>query len=173
MTATAAARREIGVVLERRRVDHPWQEHAWRAVAVLPDVPAAPPGTEIAAGEGWARLYAGAAELELFPLETDSYKHNLEGTPPSVFVVLRRTESEPPLALHGATVCVGQAHAHADTMDNVVEALPMPAEIRDWLADFVARHHVERAWFKRKRDRVDPARRGRVVPGEGGEEDAS
>ncbi len=40
----------------------------------------------------------------------------------------------------------------------------MPPSVAEVIASFVAEHHVERAFFKRKRDRSDPealARRGR------------
>ena len=48
----------------------------------------------------------------------------------------------------------------------IVEAVPMPEQIRDRLSAFVAAHHVERAFVKRKRDRADPeilARRPRGI----------
>jgi hypothetical protein len=53
----------------------------------------------------------------------------------------------------------------------VVEALPMPDDIRAWIADFFAARHVERAFFKRTRDRFDPARRGRGAPRPAGDDE--
>ncbi|MGB8110785.1 MAG: DUF3305 domain-containing protein, partial [Pseudolabrys sp.] len=44
-----------------------------------------------------------------------------------------------------------------------VESLPMPEQLQEAIAAFVAEHHVERAFVKRKRDRANPdalARRG-------------
>jgi hypothetical protein len=40
--------------------------------------------------------------------------------------------------------------------NNIVEPVPMPEPIRETVAAFVAEHHVEREFFKRKRDRPDP-----------------
>ena len=39
---------------------------------------------------------------------------------------------------------------------NIVEPVPMPDTIRDAVAAFVAEHHVEEAFVKRKRDRAEP-----------------
>jgi hypothetical protein len=50
--------------------------------------------------------------------------------------------------------------------EQIVESLPMPEQLQDAIAAFVAEHHVERAFVKRKRDRANPdalARRG--LPG--------
>lgn len=145
----------VGVVVERRRLNNPWIDHAWHAVQVLPGVPAAPTWTKLAEGDGWERYYAGASELQLFRRETISYKYNLESRQPSIFVVLRRCNDERGIMLHLATVCAGEAHAYAESMDDIVESVPIPDEIRDWVADYVARHHVEEKFYKRKRTRAD------------------
>ncbi|HLT78633.1 MAG TPA: DUF3305 domain-containing protein [Ferrovibrio sp.] len=146
---------QVGVVVERRRLNNPWIDHSWHAVQVLPGVPAAPPWTKLAEGDGWERYYAGPGDLQLFRRETISYKYNLESSQPSVFIVLRRCSDERGIMLHLATVCAGEAHAYAESMEDVVEAVPMPEEIRAWVADYVARHHVDEKFYKRKRNRAD------------------
>jgi len=40
--------------------------------------------------------------------------------------------------------------------DDLVEAVPMPVAVRDTIEAFIAEHHVERPFIKRKRDRADP-----------------
>lgn len=40
----------LGIVLERRRIGHPWQDHAWLPVAVLPEEPAAATGSSAETG---------------------------------------------------------------------------------------------------------------------------
>lgn len=152
---------EVGIVLERRRLDNPWVDHAWHAVQVLPGAPASPPWTKLAEGEGWERYYAGTGVLTLYRRETISYKYNLESSQPSVFVILRRSNDERGIMLHTATVCAGEAHAYAESLEDTVESVPMPDVIRDWVADYVARHHVEQAFHKRKRDRANPEALGR------------
>ncbi len=113
-------------------------------------------GRSIAAGEGWERFHAGTVDLAMYHRETESYKYNLESSNPSVYVVLRPSNDEYGIMLFTAVVGAGEAHSYADTNEDVVEAVPMPAAVRIWMADFVAAHHVEQPKFKRKRDQADP-----------------
>lgn len=148
-------RREIGVIAERQAVDSPWCDHRWRVTEVLPGAAAAAPWAVLDEEPGRRRYFAGNAELLLFPLETDTLKHNLEGRQPAVYVFLRTTAAPPGMALLGATVCAGEAQAHVDTGSDLVEAVPMPPEVTAWVAAFVARHHVDRPGYKRRRDRSE------------------
>jgi hypothetical protein len=120
---------------------------------LLEGAPDIPPWTCIADAPGQRTYYAGPATLELFPRETDTLKFNLEGANPAIYVFLRPTSTPPGLSLIGATACVGEAHAHADTGSDLVEALAMPPAVAAWIADFVGRHHVEQEPFRRQRDR--------------------
>jgi hypothetical protein len=161
----------LGVVLEHRRIERGWQSDSWRVAGLLPpDVgPLPEPWTLIDEGEGWRWLYAGSVELELFPTETASYRDNLASSRPAVYVVLRRDDAHG-LALREATVDPGEIEAHADAGDDLIEAAPLPAFVAAWMQDFVARHHVERPFHKRQRDRVDPealARRPTALGREG------
>ena len=49
--------------------------------------------------------------------------------------------------------------------DDLVDAVPMPAAVRQVVEAFVAEHHVEQAFYKRKQKRADPEAlaRGRPV----------
>lgn len=161
--------RRVGVIVDRLTVDHPWADHRWAAAQVLPGAPdRAEPWTPIAEEPGGTRYFAGVAEIVLYPGETATLKYNVEGPEPAVYVFLRASEAPPGLTLFGVTACPGEAHAHADTGDDLVEAVPMPAPLVDWVRDFVARNHVERPAYKRKRDRADPealaSRRGGPRP---------
>ncbi len=149
--------REIGVVAERQKVDNPWCDHRWRVTGLLPGPAAVPPWTLLGAGPGVHCYFAGNAVLELYPLETDTLRHNIEGPQPAVYVFLRATDATPGVALLGATVCAGEAQAHVDTGSDLVESMPMPDDLHAWIADFVARHHVERPAYKRQRDRSEHA----------------
>jgi hypothetical protein len=149
-------RMAVGVVVEHRRIDHPWQSHRWQVTDVLPGVPMAEPWTVLARTEDVTRYLAGVAMLELFPGESENYRYNLDSAEPAIYVVLRTSGEAPGMRLLGATVDPGEAHAHADTGDDLVEALPLPAPIRDWLAAFVEAHPVRRTHGKRRRDRADP-----------------
>ncbi|HYE51313.1 MAG TPA: DUF3305 domain-containing protein [Azospirillaceae bacterium] len=165
----AVERMPVGVVVERQPARSRWLDHVWRVAAVLPGDPETPPWTLLAEEDGTVRYYAGTAPLEAHSADTKVYKHNLEAPEPAVYVVLR-PGGGPGSGPGGwrlllATVDPAEAHAHSDCGDDLVEALPMPQAVRDWLAAFVARHHVERQEWRRKRDRADPeilaARRAR------------
>ena len=145
--------REVGVIAEWQAVESEWSDHRWRVVDLLPGAAQVPAWTLLASSPGMRRYFAGNAELHLYPLETDTLKHNLEGPQPAVYVFLRTTEAAPGMSLLGATVCAGEAQAHVDTGSDLVEAVPMPPDLAAWVADFVARNHVERPGWKRKRDR--------------------
>lgn len=151
-------KRTVGIVVERQKVDNPWIDHRWRVVSVLVGAPDTPAWSELSRTPEATRYYAGAADLVIYSRETENLKHNLEAPAPSVYVVLRRKpESERGIELLLATVDPGEAHVHVDAgMEDIVEALPMPDPIRDWLAAFVAAHHVAREHFKRKRDKANP-----------------
>lgn len=171
----------VGVEMERRPARSRWQAHVWRAVALHPgglDLPewapmgGAPGGGAEGEAKGEARdeaggerFYAGTAEIALHPGDTQVYKDNVEAPRPSVYVVLRRAPTPSGLRLYRVTVDPSEAHAHVDVGDDLVEALPMPGPLRGWIGLFVARHHVERPRWKRRRDRVAPdAPEGRPPP---------
>lgn len=152
---TQYERREIGIIAEWQAVDSPWITHRWRVTEVLPGPAAASPWTLLSAEPDVRNYFAGNAELLLYPLETDTLKANMESSQPAIYVFLRATAEEPGMTLLGATVCAGEAGAHADTGSDLVEAVPMPASIAEWVTAFVARHHVERPVYRRLRDRSD------------------
>jgi hypothetical protein len=146
----------VAVIVERQAVDNPWADHRWVVVAILPGTPEVAPWTMVDEAPGRCRYFAGIAHLRLYPRETETLKYNLESREPAVYVFLRRTEKPPGIALIGATACPGEAHAHADTGNDQVEPVAIPPEIAARIADFVARHHVERPVWKRQRDTADP-----------------
>jgi hypothetical protein len=160
----------VAVLAERRPAVTRWAEHVWRAVEVLEDAPPVPPWTVLRQEpDGRTLFFAGHAEVALHPTDTSNYKHNLEAAQPLVWVVLRHAETPSGFMLQTVTVDPGEAHLHADTGQDFLESLPMPARLRAATEAFVARHHKEVAFFKRKRDQADPealARRSRILDDE-------
>ena len=150
-------RREVGVIVEWQAVESAWCDHRWRVTGLLPGTAAASPWTLLSETPMLRRYFAGNAELLLFPLETDTLRHNIDGPQPAVYVFLRTTDAAPGMALLGATVCAGEAQAHVDTGSDLVEAVPMPPDIFAWIADFAERHHVDRPAYRRRRDRSERA----------------
>ena len=159
------------MIAEWQQVDSPWSDHRWRVTGLLPGAASVPPWTLLGTEPGVRRYFAGNAVLELYPLETDTLRHNIEGPQPAVYVFLRAADAAPGVALLGATVCAGEAQAHVDTGSDLVESVPMPEGLRAWVADFVARHHVERPSYKRKRDHWDHAPARRLALPEGYEDE--
>jgi hypothetical protein len=156
----------VGVLVERRPSASRWVDHAWRAVEVLEQAPEVPDWTVLREEAGRTLFFAGAAEVALHPTDTDNYKHNLEAATPLVWVVLRPGETPAGLKLQSVTVDPGEAHIHADVGNDLVESLPMPPGLRAATAEFVARHHKERAFHKRRRDTADPEALARRRPRE-------
>jgi hypothetical protein len=162
----------ISVVIERRETNSPWQDHVWTPIGVLP-LPASEPGTRLAEGEGWVQFQGGTLDLELFHGETEGYLTNLSQARPAVFVVLRRSEDGdgPEFVPFLATACPNEAMGYSEGNDDLVEAVPMPPAVADWVRAFVAMHHVDEPFIKRKNRRHEddyggtepPSTRGRGV----------
>lgn len=170
----ALLRLEIGVIVERRRLKSVWAEEAWQPVAVLPGAPAAPPWTLLHEERDHARFYAGALPLELHRTDTANYRDNLLSGRPALWVALRPGTGGPRPALLTVTADPAEGEALTEAGGDIVEPVPMPAGIAALVADFVARHHVERSFHKRRRDAADPealARRPGGRPAVGEEDD--
>lgn len=151
----------VGIVIERRRSDHPWESHYWIPVGVVPGAPEIETWKEIGAGDGWVRYHAGTLALEIFNDETEDYRYNLANDPPSVYVLLREDEdSESGLEPFKLTVSPSEAQAYLDADEHLVEAVEMPEMVQSWLAAFVGQYHVEEPVYKRKRKPHDPRKGG-------------
>jgi Protein of unknown function (DUF3305) len=161
------ARIAVGVVIERRAATSPWIEHVWRPTGVLAGAPDVAPWTPLPGASGADTFYAGAAEVELHRSETTNYRDNLASGQPSLWVVLRPTGDDPPFSVVTVTADPAEGEAFTETATDMVEAVAMPETIAEAVAAFVAKHHVERTFEKRKRDRADPEALGRRRDREG------
>ncbi len=152
----------VGVVVERRKASSPWIDFVWRPVAALPDRPETPAWTRLRETDDTATFYAGAADIALYRSETPRYRDNLLAGG-GLWVVLRPTGAEPALELLTVTADPSEGEAYTETGTDLVDEVPMPESVRAAIAAFVAEHHVDESFVKRKRDRADPealARRG-------------
>ena len=146
----------VGVVVERSKADSPWVDFVWRGVAVLPDEPDTKPWTVLREEDGTTLFYAGSATVDLYPSETARYRDNLASGTPSIWTVLSPAEGAWPYAVTVATADPAEGEAFTEAGANLVEAVPMPEVLRGVIESFVAEHHVEREFFKRKRRQADP-----------------
>jgi len=154
----------VWVVAERRTLDHPWLPESLRPVQVEVGQPLAEPWTVLAEGPGWTRYIAGRTELLLFPSDAANYKFNLDAAAPAIYVIMRKSHGPLGLDLLTVTVDPGEIDSHADSGDDLIEALPLPPDIAAWMAVFVALHYREETHHKRRRDRADPEALARRPP---------
>ena len=153
LTSTALAHIPVGVLVERRRAKSPWLDFIWRPAAVLAGTPQAAPWTPLAQAEDTTLFYAGDAVIELYRTETANYRGNLASNAPSLWVIMRPDASRTVYKLLAVTADPAEGEALTDAGSDLVEPVPMPAAIAEAINQFIAEHHVERPFFKRRRDR--------------------
>lgn len=154
---------EVGVIVERSKGASQWVNFYWRPVNVVVGVPDTPAWTILSEDGDRTTFYAGAAAVELYRTETAHYRDNLQMDPPQLWVILRPVEGNPPYEVAAVTADPAEGEGMTEAGANIVEPLPMPEPLQEAVAAFVAEHHVERTFVKRKRDRANPdalARRG-------------
>lgn len=162
----------LGVIVERRKIDNPWQDYAWRPIAIVPNSMPTEGWKELHSGENWVHFHAATLDLELFRGETEGYKTNLSQSPPQIFVVLRpgETAEEMEVEPFHVTACPYEAMGYYESGDEIVEGVLMPEELMAWVQTFIDAYHVDEPFLKRRNKRhkdreqqKGPAsRRGRV-----------
>jgi hypothetical protein len=162
INSTALAHIAVGVIVERRRAKSPWLDFIWRPAAVLAGTPEAAPWTPLGEAEDTALFYAGDAIIELYRTETANYRSNLASGAPSLWVILRPDASRNAYKLLAVTADPAEGEAFTDAGSDLVEPVRMPAAIAEAIEHFIAKHHVERPFFKRRRERAasEASRRG-------------
>jgi Protein of unknown function (DUF3305) len=143
----------LGVVFERRRVDHPWQQWRWMPIALIPGAADLIEPKLLRESDGWAWYHLATLTLELFPGETSDYRLNLSQKQPLVYVLWRSDADTPddwPDAFH-VTVCHSETQDYLDGGDVKAEGIPMPEAVRSLLGDYVRAYHVDVPFKKRQR----------------------
>ncbi len=146
-------RLRVGVILERRHIAHPWQDCAWHAAAVVPGLSDIAAPRLVQQGDGWARYHLATLDIELFSGETEGYRYNLSQTLPVVYVLWRHAGEDAvrqPEVFH-VTVCPYEAQDYLDGGDVIVEGVALPDLVAHWMRSFIARHHVDAPFEKRRR----------------------
>ncbi len=164
----------VGIVVERRDSSHPWADHLWIPVAVIPGAPAmdpAGPWKTLEQGEGWERYLAGTLDIEIWRTDTEAYLDGLSADPPRVFVVLRQDiDGEHEVIPFVATVSTYEAQDYADGGEDIVEGVPMPDPVLAWLRAFIDAHHTPEPFRKRRlrgKKKDDPGTKPRYGRGSG------
>jgi uncharacterized protein DUF3305 len=165
ISSTALARIAVAVIVERRRAKSPWLDFIWRPVAVLAGTPEAAPWTPLSDARDRSLFYAGDAVVELYRTETANYRSNLASDAPALWVILRPDLPRHAYKLLAVTADPAEGEAFAGSGGDLVEPVPMPAVIADAIGDFIAKHHVERPFFKRQREPAAPPAHAAAVEG--------
>lgn len=152
--ATPLLRIPVGVVVARRKAASHWIDFTWTPVAVLDGIPETAPWQVLRDDGDTTTFYAGSTDIELYRSETTYYRDNLATGAPSLWIVMTSTDSDPPYRLVAVTADPAEGESFAEIATSLVEQVPMPRPIENMVASFVAEHHVERAFIKRKRDRA-------------------
>lgn len=143
----------LGVVVQRRPGVTRWAAHVWKATDVMPG----------AADADWHELrregdvvvfHAATLVLELHGAETEAYLHGLTATDPCIYVIMRPGgTADAPLDMVLVTASPYEAQDYTDSGEELVEKVPMPPSVKDWIWSFVSRFHQEETFVKRKRDK--------------------
>ncbi len=81
-----------------------------------------------------------------------------------MWIALRPTGTQPPYALFAVTADPAEGESFTQTGDDLVDAVPMPAAVREILETFVAEHHIEQPIYRRKRGCASPEAGERRAP---------
>ncbi|RYH03623.1 DUF3305 domain-containing protein [Salipiger sp. IMCC34102] len=144
----------MGVVLRRAPGVTRWAAWVWTASDVLPG---AAPATDAVLREvdGVTYIHAATCQVALHVSDTEAYVHELQTRTPSLYVIMRRTGTDTAAApkVIAVTASPYEAQDYADNGEDIVERVVMPQAVQTWVESFVARHHVETPFVKRRRDK--------------------
>ncbi|TXR47007.1 DUF3305 domain-containing protein [Phyllobacterium endophyticum] len=149
MRSTALATIPVGVLVERRKAKSPWADYLWRPISVLAGVPVTEAWTPMDGGKDVQLFYAGHALIELHRTETVYYRENLASGSPLLWVVIRPAEANAQLI--AVTADPAEGEALTDAGHDIVETVAMPESVALTIQDFIAAHHVEQPFVKRRR----------------------
>ena len=133
-------------------------------------MPETPPWTKLSEDGEHVTFYAGSAEIELYRTETVKLprqsrlrRHRCYGSS------LQPVERDPPFELLAVTADPAEGEAMTEAGVNLVDSVPMPLPMQEAIAAFIAEHHVEQVFVKRKRDRANPEALARRMPPQRGD----
>lgn len=163
--ALVRASMPVGIIVRRSPGVTRWAKWAWKVIAVLPGAGPAD-WRELRHDGDTADFHAATLTLDLWSTDTEAYQVAMASKIPGVIVVLREDAApgaRMPWAPFAITASPYEGQDYMDSGDGLVEQVPMPLTMIGWVRDFVAAHHVDEPFIKRKRDRkrVDLVEDGR------------
>ena len=153
----------LGVLARRTPPANRWSAGGLTPSAVLMPPPPLAPRTRVSAEGAVETWYLGDGAITLHRGDTGHHRDNLASGRPAVWVAIRG--ADPTSAeLLGLTVDPYEGEGLASDPALTVEAVAMPQALAAALADWVAAHHVELEFKKRKRQPADPDARQARAP---------
>ena len=144
----------VGLVIERWAAVSEWGTSTWRPSVVFAGAPDVAAWTPLGGTGDRHLFYAGPQAIRLYSTETGNYRDNLGTGAPLLWVVLRPQGDQPPVEVVAVTADPSEGEAFTEPGHDVVETVAMPPEIAAIVAQFIACHHVEQVFEKRKRDKT-------------------
>lgn len=147
----------LGIVVEKRKSDHPWADWVWMPVSVFLNASPTAKWRQMAKSAGCTRYHAGTVLLTLHRKETEALRSNLMLPTPELYIVLQEDEdsdSEYPYIAHAVTASSYDAQDMMDAGDDIVEKVAMPEVVAAFIQAFVEEHHIDEEFIKRKRDKL-------------------
>jgi molybdopterin-guanine dinucleotide biosynthesis protein A len=150
------AETEVAVLVERRDGSSQWVTDSWRPVEALADAPGGSTWTMLRRGDGFEHYLATGVRVVLHRSDLASYRYNLGGVEPRLYVVLRLTgEANQPVKVVMATIAPDEAQAMSESGEDMVDGVPLPPALFEWAMAFCACHPPDEPMRKRKRDKLD------------------
>jgi len=143
--------------MESRPSSHQWADEIWDARGIVASsVDSTDVKREVKTieqGDAKQLIYSGM-KIRLFLDECESYYHNMMSPEPGCFIVARAEdedgeETDMPIPVL-ATLSFDEAHSYLEG-DDIVYAVPIPAELYRWAEAYVLENYVAEKRVKRKR----------------------
>ncbi len=149
----------LGIVIRKSPGVTRWAKWVWKAVAVLPGAGPAD-WFELRRDGDVVEYHATTVTLELHRAEAEAYLSGLSTRSPSIYVVLRETidpDAAQDVEVLLATASPYEAQDYADSSEEIVELVPMPEGLINWIKTFINLHYQPEEFIKRRRKnaRVD------------------
>jgi hypothetical protein len=141
----------IGVLAALRPPATKWGTATLKPCAVLWPAPLLERGAVVGTEGAVETRYLGDHGLTFHSGDTGHQQDNLSSANPSVWVILADAEDPACAGVRLVTVDPYEGGGMADDPALVVEAVPLPRALAEEMAAFIAAHHVEVPFKKRKR----------------------
>lgn len=135
------ASRPIAVIMQRRKIDHPWVDDAWAAIGALSDPGGLPPLQVLRWSEEQESYLVSGLQLALYPDEDDGYFENWAAPSPKIFVMWRMQGERAMPVLASASYGEGARMLDSGESANGVD---MPRDIYDWLTEYLQANYQPR-----------------------------